>query len=86
MSDNAQFVSLGNQPWPATKLLSCRCPSGSREVVAGILVTALVFQARLWCFHGESGLSVPGVTQWAGFGYCCVCRGFALLLPQQLVG
>lgn len=86
MSDNAQFLSLGNEPWPATSLLSSRWPSGVREVVAVILLMALVFQARLWCSHDESGLCVPDITRRTGFGYRCVCHGFALPAPQQLVG
>ena len=54
-----------------------QAPSG--EAVALLLVTALVFQARLWCFHGETGLCVPGITQQAGFGDWCACDDFTLL-------
>lgn len=48
-------------------LASCSpCPIGralSREAVAVILAIALAFQARLWCFHGETGLCVPGISR-----------------------
>lgn len=61
-----------SSPRPVGRMLS-------RETVAGLLVTALAFQARLWCFRGEMGLRVPGITQRAGFGDWCVCDDFALL-------